>query len=96
MHENEKKLIKDISNITGFNIYSFAIYVYKSAGFSNEFVVKSNTKDETVSFGKSNLLHWTVLNGWIVDPHTGDFEFEQKLKEALVTKQLTLIQEANA
>jgi len=96
MHDNEKKLVRDLSNIVGFNIYSLAKDLFDIAGFSKEFVVSSITKDGTVSFGSSNMLHWSVMQGWVVHSDVCDYEFEEKVREALNFKHKELIEEANA
>ena len=96
MHDNEKKLVNEMANIVGFNIYSLAKDLFDIAGFSKEFVVKSITKDGTVSFGSSNMLHWSVVRGWVVHSDVCDYEFEEKVREALSLKHKELIEEANA
>ncbi len=95
MHDNEKKLVKDMASIVGYNIYSLAKELFETIGFSNEFVVASITKDGTISFGSTNMLHWCVVNGWVVHSSVCDYVFVGKMKEALENKALQLNELAN-
>jgi len=95
MHDNEVKLVNDLSKIVGHNIYNLAKELFETIGFSKEFVVASITKDGTISFGSSNMLHWSVVNGWVVNSNVCDYVFVGKMKEALENKALELDKMAN-
>jgi Na+/H+-translocating membrane pyrophosphatase len=95
MHRNEKKLVSDLSAVAGLNIYTLARDVFDIAGFSKEFVVRSITKDGTISFGSSNMLHWSVVKGWVLDP-TNDYIFSGKVLAALENSAHDIVEEANA
>ena len=92
MHRNEKKLVSDLSSVIGFNIYTLAKDVFDLAGFSKEFAVKSITKDGSVSFGSSNMLHWNVLRGWVLHSEGCDPEFMHKIEDALAIKREELLE----
>ena len=95
MHANEAKLVNDLSDIVGSQLYLFAKEIFNTCGFSNQFIVKSITKDGTIAFGNNNMLHWSVVSGWVVGSEICDYDFTKKITEALDVKYLNLIGEAN-
>ncbi len=86
MHDNELKLVRDISGVVGSELYQVAKEVFTTAGFSNQFIVRSLTKDGSITFGCNNMLHWNVIKGWVLNEKTSTPDFQSKISEALLSK----------